>query len=116
MRVNVPTWDNLWGWTGETVPGFEVPRCDETLGPELSQPPKEVRWALAPRLAQIPVLLLRHSVDVLAPTVRPLLTFDPPPEDFLNLRDIFCPFGKDTLSNPMKAILVSGRALLEQTY
>jgi len=52
---------------------------------------------------------------VLAPRVGPLLTFDPPPGDLLSLRDILCPFGKDALSNPMKAILVSGRALLEQT-
>lgn len=71
---------------------------------------------LISHLTQILLMLLCHLVDVLAPSIRKFLTFDPPSGDFLGLRDIFCTTGKDILSKSMKAILVSARALLEQIY
>lgn len=94
MRVNILS-GTTFGVIGERILGFEVPLADEALTPQ-AQPPQEVAWVLIPHLTQILVPVLCHSVDVLAPTTRQLLTFDPPPGDVLSLRDIFCPFGKDT--------------------
>lgn len=84
----VDRWDN-WLWGATFWRGSEAPSSPTLL-------PKS----------------LCHPVDVFSPHNKTTsYLWSTHFGDFLSLRDIFCPFGKDTLSNPVKAIPVSARAL-----
>lgn len=62
--------------------------------PEISLQQNQARCMLTSLLAQMLVLLLCHSVHVLASKLRPRLTFDPPPKDLLSFKRDFLPVWK----------------------
>lgn len=62
--------------------------------PEISLLQNQARCMLTSLLAQMLVLLLCHSVHILASKLRPRLTFDPPPKDLLSFKRDFLPVWK----------------------